>query len=118
MVKNLGHHGLKSRYENRNELDFSQEVRKLMALAFVPPSMVASTFDSLIANSKTLNTEEQEESTEIDAFVNQYFQKHYIGKLKRDGTRGKPQFGIDLWNVYESTMAGKYFDYIFCVLFI
>ncbi|KAF0985415.1 hypothetical protein HZS_7071, partial [Henneguya salminicola] len=30
----------------------------------------------------------------------------YIGRTNNDSTRREPLFSIDLWNTYESTLAG------------
>ena len=50
---NLAQHGLKKRYETDSV--FANEIRELIALAFVPVVEVALTFDALVDSSKTLN---------------------------------------------------------------
>lgn len=107
IVKNLGQHGLKSRYES--DARFAHDVRKLMALAFVPVDLVIDTFDDMIATSNTLNVTEQLENANIGEFVNAYFANHYIGKKKKNGQRGKVQFSLDLWNVFDATLNGNFF---------
>lgn len=105
VVKNLGTHGLKKRYET--EVKFAAEIRQLIAMAFVPTNLVLQTWDSFIRHSKTLNKKEQNKHPNINEFINDYFVNHYIGKPKSDDTRGKPQFPIELWNVHNSTVNGK-----------
>lgn len=106
VVKNLGTHGLKKRYETDGK--FAAEIRQLIAMAFVPVNLVLETWDLFIRNSKTLNKKEQKKDVNINAFINDYFVNHYIGTPKSDGTRGKPQFPIELWNVHNSAANGKF----------
>lgn len=105
IIHNLGQHGLKTRYQE--DIKFGHEVRMLMALAFVPPDKVVDAFEYFERNSKLLNADQQKKDANLKAFVTNYFANHYIGKIKRNGNRGKPQFKVDLWNVYESTLNGK-----------
>lgn len=53
VVKNLGQHGLKTRYES--DIKFAAEIRQLIALTYVPVNLVIKTWDLFITNSKTLN---------------------------------------------------------------
>lgn len=105
IVKNLGQHGLKVRYETDSR--FSAEMRQLSAMAFVPVELVISTWDLFIRHSTTLNPKEQKKHPNVSEFINDYFVPHYIGKPKKNAGRGKPQFPIDLWNVHQSTMDGE-----------
>lgn len=105
VVKNLGQHGLKTRYES--DIKFAAEIRQLIALAFVPVDLVVKTWDMFIQHSKTLNKRQQKKHGNIGTFVNDYFMNHYIGKPKPKGGRGKPPFPIELWNVYGSSIQGK-----------
>lgn len=109
VVKNLGQHGLKTRYEN--DIKFAAEIRQLIALAFVPVELVVKTWELFISNSVTLNQKKQKKDANINAFVNDYFMNHYIGKPKAKGkgkgVRGNPPFAIDLWNAHQSSVQGK-----------
>lgn len=105
IVSNLGQHGFKSRYEK--DIKFGHEVRMLMALAFIPPDKIVDAFEYFERNSKLLNADQQTNDPKLKAFVTDYFANHYIGKIKKNGKRGKPQFPVDLWNVHDVTVNGK-----------
>lgn len=110
VVKNLGQHGLKSRYQT--DIKFAAEIRQLLAIAFVPVGMVLETWNRFINKSEKLNPKEQKKDVNIDKFINDYFVAHYIGKLKTNGTRGKPQFAVELWNVHDSAVKGKSLNFL------
>lgn len=105
MIHQIGQNGLKVRYEK--DAAFGHEVRMLMALAFVPPDLVVEAFEYFERNSKELNANKQKDDANIKGFVTNYFAKHYIGGIKSNGQRGKPQFPIEIWNVFESTLKGN-----------
>lgn len=105
MIQNLGQHGLKSRYEE--DVKFGHEVRMLMALAFIPPERVIDAFEYFERNSKFLNADKQKENANLKAYVTDYFANHYIGRIKKNGKRGKAQFPLELWNVYDVTLNSK-----------
>lgn len=94
------------RYERDSA--FAEEVRRMMAVAFLPVKHVATSWDKFIEHSETLNKVEQEKDANIKYFVNDYFAKNYIGEMKPNGQRKKPRFPIEQWNVHESTMNGDY----------
>lgn len=104
LIRNLGQNGLKKKYET--DMTFAREIRKMAAVAFVPPNDVIECFEYLIRNSKTLNPAQQSKDANLKKFINDYFVNHYLGKPKNKG-RGKPQFAIDLWNVHQSSMDGE-----------
>ncbi|CAF0971024.1 unnamed protein product [Rotaria magnacalcarata] len=69
--------------------------KKLIALAFVPVLDVIKAFD-LIAD---------DFDDDADDFLG-YFEKTWIGESKKRGIgRKKPLFTIELWNVYDRTVA-------------
>lgn len=65
-----------------------------------------SGWENLIKFSKTLNPEEQEKDKSIEYFVNSYFCKNYIGSPQKNGTRKRPRYAIEMWNVHQSTLNG------------
>lgn len=77
----------------------------LMGLVYVPVDEVVDAFEYFERNSKTLNRAEQEKDRNVYDFM-KYFVDHYIGRPKRNGQRGKPQFPLNLWNVNENTSQG------------
>lgn len=103
IIHQLGQKGLKTRYEK--DIEFAHEIRMLMALAYVPVDQVVEAFEYFERNSKTLNPSAQENDSNVHDFM-KYFVDHYIGRLKRNGGRGKPTFSLDLWKVNESAMNG------------
>lgn len=131
LVRNLNHRNLKKRYE-KDEI-FASEIRQMQAVAFLPVDKVSPFFsiqfskeyhirtlnrsyfnlqvieswEKFITYSTTLNQNEQDNNPDIAYFVREYFAKYYIGALNEDGTRKRPRFAITLWNVHESTLAGK-----------
>lgn len=105
MVQNLGQHGLKSRYEE--DIQFAHEIKMLMSLGFLPVEEVVDTFDYMERNCKLIGTNAQKKDADVKRYVNGYFANHYIGRIKRNGQRGKPQFKLELWNVFENTLNGK-----------
>ena len=82
--------GLKKRYQE--DKPFHSNVKKLLALAFVPVLDVIKAFE-LIADD--LNDDDGEKLLD-------YFEPTWIGEPKRRGTgRKKGEFSIELWNVYD-----------------
>ncbi|CAM4830841.1 unnamed protein product [Rotaria magnacalcarata] len=86
-------HGLQKKYQE--DKSFHLGIKKLIALAFVPVLDVIKAFD-LIAD---------DFDDDADDFLG-YFEKTWIGEPKKRGTgRKKPLFTIELWNVYDRTVA-------------
>lgn len=105
IIHQLGQHGLKARYQT--DVLFAHEVRKLMALAFIPPDEVVQALEYFERNSQTMNVQAQKDDANIMGFVTKYFANHYIGRVNpKKKSRGNPQFALELWNVYESTLNG------------
>ena len=65
---------------------FSNIVKILAALAFVPLNDIINAFDMVVA-----------QKPELDPIIN-YFEKNYIGAMHRRGRR-PPRFPLELWNV-------------------
>lgn len=105
VIHNLGQNGLKTRYGL--DVVFAHEVRMLMALAFIPPDQVIEAFEYFERNAETLSVVKQNADENVKSFVTKYFANHYIGKMRPNGVRGKPQFDIQLWNVHQSTLNGN-----------
>lgn len=115
VVHNLGQNGLKRRYETDSK--FAHEIRKIIALPFIPPKQIIPVWENFIATSETLNAKKQEEDKKIADFVTGYFNNHYIGKMKKNVSRGNPQFPVELWNVYDSTVKSKYHCFLLFILY-
>ncbi|CAF1516016.1 unnamed protein product [Rotaria sordida] len=85
--------GLVTKY--REDESFRLNVKKLIALAFVPVDEITTGFD-LITN---------QFDDDADDLLD-YFEKTWIGEPKRRGTgRKKPQFDHKLWNVHDRVLA-------------
>lgn len=54
-----------------------------------------------------MNADQQTKDANVKAYVTDYFANHYIGKIKKSGKRGKAQFPVELWNVYDATLNSK-----------
>ncbi|CAF3907105.1 unnamed protein product, partial [Rotaria sp. Silwood1] len=85
--------GLVTKY--REDEYFRLNVKKLIALAFVPVDEVTTDFD-LIANQFDDGADD----------LLDYFEKTWIGEPKRRGTcRKKPQYDHNLWNIHDRVIA-------------
>ena len=80
--------GFSERY--RNEPDFALLVKRLLALAFVPPQDVIDLFEHLI---------EDPAYRDIEAICD-YMEDNFIGRLRR-GRRGPPRFSLQLWSQFS-----------------
>ena len=95
----------------RGDEYFLLTIKKLIALAFISPSIVATVFDQVA-----------EEFDDDDHFL-AYFEKSWIGELRKrshflfhhnlvscflflEVGRKKPQFEHELWNTYDRVIAG------------
>ncbi|CAF1126879.1 unnamed protein product, partial [Rotaria magnacalcarata] len=87
--------GMATKY--REDESFRLNVKKLIALAFVPVGDVIKAFD-IVA--------ELFDDDDADDLLD-YFEKTWIGERKRRGVgRKDPQFAHQLWNVYDRIIAG------------
>lgn len=107
VIRNLAKNGLKERYESDSK--FADEVRMMLAVAFLPEKDVIAAWEKFIQYSECFNATEQKNDGGIAYFVNDYFEKNYIGQPKPDGSRKKPRFPLHLWNVHHSTLNGNVF---------
>ncbi|CAF2044232.1 unnamed protein product [Rotaria magnacalcarata] len=86
--------GMATKY--REDESFRLNVKKLIALAFVPVGDVIKAFD-IVAE---LFDDDADDLLD-------YFEKTWIGERKRRGIgRKDPQFAHQLWNVYDRIIAG------------
>ncbi|CAF3062688.1 unnamed protein product [Rotaria socialis] len=86
-------HGLQKKYQE--DKSFHLDIKKLIALAFVPVLDVIKAFDLIV----------DDFDDDADDFLG-YFEKTWIGEPKKRGTgRKKPLFTIELWNVYDRIVA-------------
>ncbi|CAF4511903.1 unnamed protein product [Rotaria socialis] len=86
--------GLQKKYQE--DKYFHWNVRKLLALAFVPVVDVIKAFEFI---ADAFNDDDDED------FID-YFEKTWIGEPKKRGVgRKNPLFTIDLWNVYDRESA-------------
>ncbi|CAF3647696.1 unnamed protein product [Rotaria socialis] len=80
--------GLQKRYED--DVGFAHGIHKVAALAFINPNDVINAFADL--------------STHLgDGFQSMldYFEDTYIARFRANGSRARPLFNIEYWNVYE-----------------
>ncbi|CAF1159099.1 unnamed protein product, partial [Didymodactylos carnosus] len=84
--------GFQNRYEN--DLDFAHGIHKIIALCFIHPDNIIDGFGRL---SIGLYPSFQE--------ILDYFEDTYIGRLRSNGSRARPLFPIDFWNVHDRTKA-------------
>jgi hypothetical protein len=75
-------------------------IRKLLALAFVPVDDVVNAFEELMKTNFYRNNEE------ILDGITSYFESNWIGKRLRSGNRREPKHPIPLWNQYDATLEG------------
>ncbi|CAF1653034.1 unnamed protein product, partial [Didymodactylos carnosus] len=81
--------GLQNRHVNDD--DFRLNVKKLMALAFVPVHDVVRAYTTIVAN-----------FDDAADRLHEYFDKVCIEEKKtQSSARKKPQFAHQLWNVYD-----------------
>lgn len=108
--------GLKKRYSD--EPMFALNLRKLIALAFVPASDIPDAFSQLCETEFFQPDEDDEDSPKLEAILN-YFETTYIGIATRtQGRRRNAMFSPDLWSVYELVKAGKIVYKIYDLFYI
>lgn len=90
-------YGLQSLYNE--DVEFSLNVRLLMALAFVPEADVIIAFEELIA------CKYYDDHEELLADLLGYFESNWVGVLKTNRRhRTQPKFKLEMWNYYETVM--------------
>ncbi|CAF4539087.1 unnamed protein product, partial [Rotaria sp. Silwood2] len=81
--------GFQNKYTTNDK--FRMNVKKLMALAFVPVSDVVKAYAVIV-----------DDFEEEDYLLLDYFERVWVGqKLGRGIKRGQPKFSLQLWNMYE-----------------
>lgn len=92
--------GLQRKYNT--DPQFSLNIKKLMALAFVPEDDVIFAYDALI-NSDYFDDHEHELSPLLE-----YFEETWIGRESRSRRRRRaPHFDISMWNCYNSILEDR-----------
>lgn len=82
-----------------NDSDFALFLQHFMALALLPPECVVPAYEKL------LDEEIYDNNEGIMGEFIAYFEKTWIGKLNRQGTRRiQPLYEISLWNCYHSIL--------------
>lgn len=92
IAKQLKVYGFANRYVE--DVEFSSQIRKLGALAFLPVDKVVGSFETLLESEYF--TENEETLTPV---IN-YFESTWIGSLDRRGKRKAPLFSIEVWNCF------------------
>ncbi|CAF1507605.1 unnamed protein product, partial [Didymodactylos carnosus] len=78
--------------------DFSQNIRSLAVLSFLPTSDIISTFEQL----------KQQFPAQGQPTIN-YFEETYVGiKNRLSRPHKQPKFELDLWNTRENTIQGRH----------
>lgn len=95
MYRHLQSEGLVTLYGN--DLEFSQCIRMLLALAYVPPDDVRRTYKLLIKSELFVGYKEQ-----LGKII-EYFERTWVGDRNRRGSR-PPLFPIEMWNCYDATI--------------
>ncbi|CAF5100221.1 unnamed protein product [Rotaria sp. Silwood1] len=81
--------GFQNKYITNDK--FRMNVKKLMALVFVPVSDVVKAYAVIV-----------DDFEEEDYLLLDYFERVWVGqKLRRGIKRGQPKFSLQLWNMYE-----------------
>ncbi|KAK4879483.1 hypothetical protein RN001_007629 [Aquatica leii] len=95
MRKKLGELGL-TRFYNEDP-EFSLKAKMITALSFVPIDNLDDAIDTL---SNVL-------PPELHQLLN-WFEDNYVGRPNRRGNgRRAPLFDVEMWNLYQRTLAGK-----------
>lgn len=80
----------------QNDEDFSFQIKKLLALAFVKPEDVIKFYEELIESEYYVTNEDY-----LKPLLN-YFETTWIRKKNRRGRCKAPIFPIELWNCFDS----------------
>lgn len=87
--------GLQTKYAQNEE--FAHQLKKLIALAFVPVNNIILTYEKLIDTNFYTHNEL------ILQPLLDYYEETWIGKRNRRGKRQNAHFPIALWNSYNRT---------------
>lgn len=102
--------GLQSIYAS--DPDFAQNIKLLIALAFVPVLSVVAAYEELIETDFYDEDSESEYKDQIQTLL-AYFESTYIYRIDRKGAKKPPLFPPAMWNVNEQVLTGnlQYFSY-------
>lgn len=89
----MQNYGLGNKYID--DINFAFELRKLIALAFIPVNKVVNVFETL------LDTDFYTENEEVLSSLITYFEGTWIGILDRRGKRRSPMYQIENWNCLD-----------------
>lgn len=91
-----------------NDVEFAVHLRMLGALAFLPANRVIEGYEAIV--SLNFFAERDGDETNVGKqILLDYFESNYIGSPGRtQGTRKHARFPIPLWNMYDSTIQGKF----------
>ena len=81
----------------RLDLEFSEHVRMLLSIAFLPVSDVSTAFEIL-----------QMTCPETAHPIFNYFEDNYVGRLSdANGTGQNPRFNVDSWSCHQRVITGR-----------
>jgi len=91
--RKIQNYGLTTKYIE--DVNFALQVRKLIALAFIPIDKVVNYFEVLLESDFYMENENM-----LTPLIT-YFETTWIGILDRRGRRRQPQYPIEIWNCSE-----------------
>lgn len=97
--KQIGAKGCAAQYNNCQK--FQNLVSMMCALAFVPVDEIIQLWCDVIE--PEMYRMEDELTAEMDDYID-YFIDTYLGKVGRNGRRGKPRIKHELWNVFSNVL--------------
>lgn len=114
MWKHIQQIGLQTRYNN--DIEFAVNLRMLAALAFVPVNDVIRAYELIVSSVFWMENDENDANSEKQQYLN-YFEKNYIGVMGRTQGQGrrKARFPIELWNMFELTVLGENFEFLYSI---
>ena len=90
--------GFKTNYDS--DLQFSRSIKKLYALAFLPPECIFDVFTRLAG-------EIEDQNPELRTFL-AYFEQTYVGYTNRNGSHfHEPLFAKKYWSLYWTILNGR-----------
>ena len=92
--KRIQRSGLQQRYID--DAKFTNTLRMIAALAFVPPDEVKAYFEQYCDYARNFH------HNDCDPIID-YFEDTYIGRFRRNAPRRAPLFAQALWNMFHKT---------------
>ena len=92
--KRIQRSGLQQRYID--DAKFTNTLRMIAALAFVPPDEVKAYFEQYCDYARNFH------NNDCDPIID-YFEDTYIGRFRRNAPRRAPLFAQALWNMFHRT---------------